>query len=376
MAGIIRGKTIIGKRPVSYYYVGGDFTTYDTVNSCPYFARLKSNGTYDDSFVMGTGFDNSPVAIGLQLDSKIVVGGSFLTYDSNTVNRIVRLNFDGSIDSSFDMGGGFNNTVFAIAIQNDGKILVGGSFSTYSGSSYNQLIRLNTDASIDTSFSIGAGFNSNVLTIAIQLDGKILVGGDFTDYDGSSANRIIRLNSDGSIDNSFAKGSAFDNKVSSIIVDSNNKILCVGRFTTYDGDSSKYIIRLKNDGGIDSSTFNIGTSFDTGGYPFKLVYNGKITTIGLFTEYKGNTIKYITRINNDGGFDDSFITNTNGGLNATPQTIELDYDKILVGGTFTSYEGVSSNYIIKLNPNGSIDTGFNIGSGFNQKVEVIKKYTT
>ena len=100
---------------------------------------------------------------------------------------------------SFNIGTGFNNTVRVINIQPDGKILVGGGFSTYNGTTRNRIIRLNSNGSIDTSFNIGTGFNGNVFTIDIQPDGKILVGGDFTTYNGTTSNRIIRLNPNGSI---------------------------------------------------------------------------------------------------------------------------------------------------------------------------------
>ena len=102
-----------------------------------------------------------------------------------------------------DVGTGFNSDVYSIAIQADGKIIVGGYFSEYNGVAANGIIRLNSNGSIDTSFVIGTGFNSLVYSIAIQDDGKILVGGYFSEYNGVSANGIIRLNSDGSRDTLF-----------------------------------------------------------------------------------------------------------------------------------------------------------------------------
>ena len=78
---------------------------------------------------------------------------------------------------TFDIGTGFDNTVRVIDIQPDGKILVGGDFTKYNGTSRNRIVRLNSNGSIDTSFNIGTGFNDDVWTIDIQPDGKILVGG-------------------------------------------------------------------------------------------------------------------------------------------------------------------------------------------------------
>ena len=110
---------------------------------------------------------------------------------------------DGSIDGTFVYGSGFDFPVYTIAIQSDNKILVGGNFSDYSGTGANRIIRLNTNGSIDGTFNYGSGFDDSVNTIAIQSDNKILVGGVFTDYSGTGANKIIRLNSDGSIDGTF-----------------------------------------------------------------------------------------------------------------------------------------------------------------------------
>ena len=91
---------------------------------------------------------------------------------------------------------GFNatGTVYKSIIQSDGKILVGGYFSTYLGLKQNFLIRLNSDGSKDESFEIGTGPNNSILTIALQNDGKIIIGGAFTSYQGFECNRLARLN--------------------------------------------------------------------------------------------------------------------------------------------------------------------------------------
>ena len=128
---------------------------------------------------------------------KILVVGDFTTYKGVSANRIVRLNTDGSIDTSFDYGTGFNNTMRTIVIQPDGKILIGGLFTTYKGLIENCIIRLNTDGSKDLTFNNSVGFDIQVFSIVIQNDGKILCGGGFTTYKGYSNNFIIKLNSDG-----------------------------------------------------------------------------------------------------------------------------------------------------------------------------------
>ena len=131
----------------------------------------------------------------LTIDSsgKIYVGGSFGSYSGSTQNGLVRLNTDGTKDTAFNVGTGFNGIVESLIIDISGSLIVGGSFTTYSGSGQNGLIKLNTDGTKDTTFDIGTGFNSSVQSLVTQSDGKIIAGGGFTTYKGSSQNRLIRL---------------------------------------------------------------------------------------------------------------------------------------------------------------------------------------
>jgi uncharacterized delta-60 repeat protein len=310
--------------------------------------RLNSDGSVDTSFVVGTGLNDFVKTLVLQSDGKILVGGSFSVYDGNPYNNIIRLNSDGSIDTSFVIGTGFNIDVNTLELQSDGKILVGGNFNSYDGNSYNKFIRLNSDGSIDTSFVIGTGFDSRVRSIKQQLDGKILVGGEFTSYDGNSYNKFIRLNSDGSIDTSFVMGTGFiGTLINSIKQQLDGKILVGGSFTSYDGNSYNDLIRLNSDGSVDTS-FVMGTGF-IGGLinSIEVQPDGKILVGGSFTSYDGNSYNYIIRLNSDGSVDTSFVIGT--GFNSQVHSIEVQPDgKILAGGEFTSYDGNSYFYFIRL----------------------------
>ena len=150
-------------------------------------------GDVDTSFVYGTGFDNSVSAINTQSDGKILVGGGFTSYKGTAANRIIRLNSNGSVDNTFVYGTGFTDIINSIDVQTDGKILVGGGFTTYDGTGANDIIRLNANGSVDNTFVYGTGIDSDVAIITTQPDGKILLGGNFTSYKGTAANQIIRL---------------------------------------------------------------------------------------------------------------------------------------------------------------------------------------
>ena len=329
--------------------VGGGFTDYNGTGA-DRIIRLNSNGSVDTSFVYGTGFNGSVLSIAIQSDGKIVCGGSFSSYNGTLTNKIIRLNTDGSIDTSFVYGAGFNSNVYSTAIQTDGKIVVGGSFTDYDGTPANFIIRLNSDGSVDTSFVYGTGFSGAfVFTIAIQSDGKILLGGFFTDYNGTSANYIIRLNSDGSIDTSFVYGTGFGNNINSIAIQSNGKILVGGNFTSYNGTSANKIIRLNTDGSVDTS-FVYGTGFDNAVYSIAIQSDGKILVGGDFSSYNGTSANYIIRLNSDGSIDTSFVYST--GFNADSYIFSIAIQSngsILVGGSFTSYNGTGANYIVSLN---------------------------
>jgi uncharacterized delta-60 repeat protein len=348
--------------------IGGSFTAYNGVTEIR-IIRLNSNGTKDATFVTGTGFSSSVYSIATQSDGKILVGGLFNTYKGVTENRIIRLNSDGSKDATFVTGTGFNSFVYSIATQADGKILVGGDFTIYNGVTENRIIRLNSDGSKDTSFNPGTGFNSTVWTIVSQADGKILVGGDFITYNGVTENRIIRLNSDGSKDATFVTGTGFNNTVRAIAIQTDGKILVGGSFSTYNGVTENRIIRLNNDGSKDA-TFVTGTGFNTSVWKIVTQADGKILVGGDFTTYNGITENRIIRLNTDGSKDSTFITGT--GFNFYVNSITTQTDgKIVVGGDFTTYKSITENRIVCLNADGSKDTAFITGTGFDSRVQTI-----
>jgi uncharacterized delta-60 repeat protein len=347
--------------------VCGNFSEYNGTGS-NYIVRLNSDGSIDTDFVVGTGFNGTVNYIKIQSDDKIIVGGGFTTYNETGSNYIIRLNSDGSIDNTFSIGTGFDGTVNCITIQSDGKILVSGGFTSYNGTTSDRMIRLNSTGIVDNTFSTGTGFDNGITSFLIQSDGNILVGGYFTTYNGATSNYMIRLNSNGSY--GFIDG--FDERVSSIAIQSDGNILMGGEFTTYNGTSSNHIIRLNSDGGVDNTFLSIGASgFDNGVYSIVIQSDGNILVGGNFTTYNGTSSNRIIRLNSDGSVDNTFSIGT--GFDGSVNCITTQSDgKILVGGVFTDYNGTGSNYIVRLNSDGSIDNTFSIGSGFNSTVNYIK----
>jgi uncharacterized delta-60 repeat protein len=147
-------------------------------------------GELDLSFNPGTGTYNPVWCVALQPDSKVLIGGSFVTYNGVMRGRIARLNADGSIDTTFNTGSGASDYVFATTLQPDGKVLIGGWFTSYNSIVSKYIARLNADGSLDTTFNQGTGVSGIVYSIALQPDGKIIIGGDFGSYNGVSQNNI------------------------------------------------------------------------------------------------------------------------------------------------------------------------------------------
>ena len=121
--------------------------------------------------------NGSVYAIAQQDDGKVLIGGTFTTVNGTARNGIARLNADGSLDTSFDPGTGADNFVQALAQQADGKVLIGGSFNDINGTARNGIARLNADGSLDTGFDPGTGANNIVFALAQQADGKVMIGG-------------------------------------------------------------------------------------------------------------------------------------------------------------------------------------------------------
>lgn len=333
--------------------VGGAFGSYDGVNTTRV-TRLNSDGSFDAGFVTGTGFNNSVKDFAVQSDGKIIVGGYFTSYNGSLVNRIVRLNPDGSRDLTFVTGTGFaGGSPEVLLLQDDGKLLVGGSFTSYDGATTSQIVRLNSDGSLDASFDTGTGFSADfgskrIYALALQDDGKIVAGGQvFTSYNGNPASRIIRLNSDGSMDQTFALNPGFDNTVNTLVLQNDGKILAGGSFTSYNGNARSRIARLNSNGTLDN-TFNPGSGFDMFDVnSLVLQGDGKILAGGSFTGYDGTTTNRIARINTNGSLDGDFLVGA-GFDNIVYELLLQSDGNLLVAGDFTSFASTQANKIIRL----------------------------
>ncbi|MCC6702921.1 MAG: hypothetical protein IT221_15420, partial [Fluviicola sp.] len=357
-----------------------------------------------DRFGNSDGISNNQGALMLLLpDGKIILAGSFSKYNGKNCSKIIRLNSDGSIDNSFNAGVTVSNSqrIQSLRLQSDGKILVGGDFTTYGGQSLSAIVRLHSDGSIDNSFQFSVpesnchvksirldasnniyigtfsgplGFGTGkvykltssgaldpnfeitylpftvsssnwVNVIELQSDGKILVGGTY--------GLLKRLNTNGSLDLTFNTAS-LSYEVLSIVPLSNGKVV-VGGLTL--------LRRLNADGTFDNTYAQSGTQFYGGDVRnMTLLSNGQILASG--TSSLGNGL---WKINSDGTIDTSIQLEESGIAYTTilSQFIQPD-GKILLSGGFSTNKFRVSFGIERFNSNGKIDTTFNINNGLNQ----------
>lgn len=289
-------------------------------------------------------------ALALQPDGKVLAGGSFSAVGGQPQKYVARMNSDGTLDAPFNPVA--NNWVYCMFAQPNGKTLVGGTFTLLGGQTVNRIGRLNVDGTVDFTFNPNA--SSSVYCLAVQDDGRILVGGVFTTLGGQPRNNIGRLNADGTLDATFNPGAA--GLINCLAVQEDGKILVGGGFSSLGGKTNKYIGRLNVDGTVDTN-FNPVVNFPV--YSLLQQTDGKILVGGVFTSLNGQTRNRIGRLNIDGTLDDDF----NPGASANVYAIVLQANgKILVGGDFTTLSGQGCARLGRLNPDGTLDTTFNPGA--------------
>jgi uncharacterized delta-60 repeat protein len=333
-------------------------------------------GSLDTTFNPGSGANGQIISMVLQTNGQIVIGGNFTTFNGASRNRIARLNADGSLDSSFYPGVGPGGSVDSLAVQPDGEVFIGGNFDSLNGLTWNQPALLRVDGSVDTSFNTsyanGGGVPSDsgyvVYAIALQPDGNVVIGGDFNDVllangNETNFNGVARLNTNGALDVTFSPGTGAGSSLSALGLQSSGQVIIAGTLTSQNGSNLNCIARLNTDGSVDGS-FNA------------LIQDGNVQTLvvtpqdqivigGGFTSINGYSRNYIARLNSDGSLDTSFNPGLGANNPVTAVAIQTD-GEIIISGNFTSFNGVSvSGGLARLNTNGTLDATFNPGTGPN-----------
>ena len=348
----------------TYVYLNTAYVPYSDKTSNQLVVKSNLQST---TMCMG-GTNSWPDYVAVASDSSFYIGGEFSNFSGSSQNRLVKCLQSGYKDSTFNIGSGPNSKVQVITPSGD-KVFIGGDeISGYNGTGTGAIVKLNADGTIDTSFtslSVGGTMTGKqILGIGVLPDGKLVIAGDFTNYGSNLMDNGMILNSDGSFNASlyllpngyartllvnnndiFAGGlgnsnvqkwgnTSFDNNhtfsgylpsspnpysdIFELALQSDGKIVAVGSFTTVNGYSRNGIVRLNSDGTIDTG-FNPGSGFDKTAYSVKIQSNGKILVGGAFTTYNGNTRNSIVLINSDGSIDTTvtFSSGFGGGYGGT-----------------------------------------------------------
>ena len=341
-------------QPTGGIVAGGGFTT---VNGLPQnrLARLNTNGSTDTAFMAGLSGANDAVrAVITQSDTRLVVGGQFTTFNSVNRNYLTRLNTDGSLDPTFDPGSAADAPVYALAessVQGTRRLYVGGEFNTFNGVPSPGLVRLYDNGTVDTSFNIAVGVNGPVYAVAVYPTntihgGKVVIGGAFTEVNGVARANIARFNVDGSVDTTFNPGSGADAEVRCVVLQPDGKVLAGGAFTSVAGTPLNRVARLNSNGSVDG-TFAVGSGCNEIVYAMALQADNRILVGGDFTQASDVTRRRITRLMPDGQVDPSI--NFGAGANGFVDALLVQPDgNIVLGGGFTTMQDQTVNRIARI----------------------------
>jgi uncharacterized delta-60 repeat protein len=304
----------------------------------------------------------------VQPDGKVLIGGRFAQVLGVPRNSIARINADGTLDAIFNPSLNANGDVDCITVQADGKVIIGGFFTSLqpngaaSATARNNIARVNADGTLDATFN--PNVNSDVRSIAVQADGKVIIGGSFySQVLGVPRKFIARINANGTLDATFNPN--VNNDVRSIAVQADGKVIIGGGFTKLQPNGAasatarNNIARVNADGTLDA-TFNPNANGDVDCITVQA--DGKVIIGGFFTSLQPNGAasatarKFLARVNADGTLDATFNPNANGLV----RSIAVQADgKVIIGGGFSQVQGVPRNSIARLNANGTLDMTFN-----------------
>lgn len=288
----------IAVMPDDRIVIAGNFVTYNGINSY-FITRLHPNGDRDFTFNIPPNAINGAVrAIDIQRDDHVVAVGEFFTCYGHSMPHIARFLPDGSVDLDFDLGTGFNGIANDVAVLPDTRILVGGQFSAFNGNLCGRLALLTPDGPYDPSMPNNPGFSGTMTEVRKVLPlpgGQVLVGGSFAQYNGQETGSLARMDLSGTLDPSFTSPFYPFAGLRALAVHPDGHIFAGGEFTggmySPNVPGPARLIRLQPDGIRDDGTFDVGEGPGPGSEPTAYVSDvfvqadGKILVGGFFGSF-------------------------------------------------------------------------------------------
>jgi uncharacterized delta-60 repeat protein len=331
------------RRPDGRIMTRGAFKGY---NGIPQYglASLLPNGELDNTFNAGLGATQIN-AMALRTDGRLLIGGAFTTFNGLPSSRIVQLLANGALDNSFTCN--VNGIISDIVLEPSGNVLIMGAFTQVNGMARNRIARLLPNGTLDASFDPGLGADQTISTAHLLSDGRMLIAGLFTSYGGVARGRIARLNANGTLDTTFDPGQGANGLIRHITVLPDQRILIGSNFTTYNGVARRYIARLQPDGALDL-TFN---AMVDGSNPSQVIplNDGRLIVVGgAGMSFNGVLRNGIACLLPNGALDPTFDAGS-----GTDRTVEsailVDDDMLLIAGDFGNYNGIGRNRIARIN---------------------------
>lgn len=360
-------------QPDNKILIAGNFWSYNGVTK-KYMIRLNTNGSIDNTFTFDDNYyDNEVKDFDLQPDGKIIAMYS---------TKVARFNTDGSFDSVFSTIEGSGSTdvdgrLRCIAVRNDGKIYIGGRYILSLNRQY--ITRLNADGTLDNTFIPKKFFNQSwendtnngIFALLIQPDGKLLAAGSFKKYGADQVAGIVRLNEDATLDTTFQgkitamiNGYSYQDFINNLSFYNDGSIMASGNIRMFNQVAVNNMVRFSSNGTVNMAYRNICKGFDRAVHKIFVQPDGKIIATGYFFSYNGITRDRIIRLNTDGSVDESFNVDTHLYMPTSNFPVDIHFQpdgKILMGTTgmvYTSGIGVFGGTVIRLNNDGSLDTSF------------------
>jgi len=309
---------------------------------------LNSNGTLDAAFTINAFADRQNSTIEIAPNGKPIVYSYALK----------QLNPNGTVDVTFNtnLPQGYRVSVFKVL--EDGKILVGGNLTTASGVEEHKIYRLLENGRIDSTFSLSARANGDITTLTSLGSRKIIIGGSFTSYNGLAVNKLVRLHSDGSFDNTFVATGSFGGEIKAIAELEDGSLLIGSSANQMDASA---LVKLDENGSINTSFTGRVKSY-YGNYVFindiLQLPSGKIVIGGFFHSINGIRANNIGMINPDGSTDLAFNQIKTITPNISKVMKEPNTGKWIVAGSFDTFNGHITFGIARLLANGAVDTSF------------------
>lgn len=312
---------------------------------------------FDASFPGNTGASGAVFCVQALPNDRVVLAGDFTHYAGQPARSVVRILPSGQRDTTFQMGTGASGRVNSMRVASNGDVILAGLFETYNGAASKNIVKVLANGQRDTSFNVGTGLNNEVLGMEAYADGSVLVGGFFGQFRGLSVTQPLKIASTGQRDTAFnAGGTGTVGLIEVIRRQQDDKILLAGTITQYNGQPvGRGIIRLLPNGQRDT-TFNTGSGLASGSFrAMELQSDGKIVLAGNFSSFNGTPVQRLIRLHPNGQLDSSFLINTP--FTATIVSIVVRKNgNIVAFGNYSQVVGQLPHAIAEFSPNGMMLT--------------------